>query len=122
MPDLQIDVAGGMAGPPNSSPGVSSYRTEGGHLAFAVSKVVERGAVDLSAGVHAVLVFAQTVYSEGGESPYSGLVGGAHLGAARNIGTGHQIGARVGYSPVVIEGETLIYLNSVNTLYFKYGF
>jgi len=56
------------------------------------------------------------------EASYSGLVAGLHGGAALTLGSGHQVGARIGYMPFVIEGDVLVYLNTMTDLYFRYSF
>lgn len=128
---LQIDAEAGMYRAPVNESALTSptvQRSNGGFLAVAFSGVYAIGDVDLLAGLHGNIVFADDTYPatvEGSESfvsPYSGLVGGFHVGAAYNLSGGHQVGARLGYSPLVVEGDLLIYMNSVSSVFFKYGF
>jgi hypothetical protein len=109
-----------------TSPAVQ--RSNGGFLAVAFSGIYAIDDVDLLAGLHGDIIFADDTYpatADGEEpyvSPYSGLVGGFQVGAAYNLSGGHQVGARLGYSPLVVEGGLLVYMNSVSNVFFKYGF
>jgi hypothetical protein len=120
---FQMDIESGRY---QSTP--QEQRTDGGFLAIALSGVWVQGDFDLFGGVHATVLFAEDSYPavDGGNepfmSPYSSLVGGLHLGAAYNLPGGHQVGARLGYSPIVVEGEVLVYANSVSNVFIKYGF
>jgi hypothetical protein len=125
---LQVDAEAGIYRAPANETVGGVKRSNGNFLAVALSGVYAMGDVDLLGGLHGNVVLAEDTYppkTAGGESfvsPYSGLVGGFHVGAAYNLSGGHQVGARLGYSPLVVEGDVLIYMNSVSNVFFKYGF
>ena len=118
---LQLDLEGGAY---LSSP--LETRTDGGFGRVAVSYIHGLGGIEVSGGIQANLLLAEDLYTmpngDQVEASYSGLVAGLHGGAALTLGSGHQVGARFGYMPFVIEGDVLVYLNTMTDLYFRYSF
>ena len=122
MDFLQMDFEGGAY---LSTPLAS--RTDGafGRLALSYIYGLSDG-LELSGGVQANLLLAQDLYDmpSGDQiaASYSGLVAGFHAGVGTMVGAGHQVGIRMGYVPVVVEGNFLLYMNTMTDLYFRYSF
>jgi hypothetical protein len=129
LPILQLDLEGGAY-----LSQAHLDRTDGGFGAFALSGIYPLGSLDLMGGIHGTLLIADDLYtvldpndpddpnkSKQVESFYTGFIGGVHFGVAYTLSGGHQIGARLGYSPVVIEGKIIAYSNSLSGAYFRYA-
>ena len=101
-------------------------RTNGGFARVAGSYVHALGSIEAFGGAQLTILFAQDLYdmSDGSvvEASYSGLVIGAHAGAAYTLAGGHQVGARLAYTPLVLEGELMVYMNTMTDVFFRYSF
>ena len=120
---LDVDIGAYLA---SARENPRQERADGGFLRLAASYVRESGSWDLLAGFQANLFVANDIYTKPNgtkaTSSYTGLLPAVHLGAAYTTGAAHQVGVRIGYTPILVEGAVLPpFDNIMSHVYFRYS-